>query len=441
MLTRKYSILAAAVLAATTPLVGKAATIAFAYDPADFSVSQGTFTLGGTATAPTITITGGAGTVVSLGVDVTVSDPNSTIAYHGAYDSTPTSGAHHFIQPQNLGLASFGYGFNTSDTTNAPLDPSGVVLNTTGSLFGGSTGTGSENNTAGDVDLGTITGNGLAANISATTAAAVGPLSYGSTTADLFSGLNVDVNAQGTGSYTITPNTQNGYFAYVAYNSGGTNSTLKPTYKNVTVTGTDTVTNLPALTIILAGATSSTTVSSHAIISLTAGTAAVANYGNADGSLTMTGVGNGSYNVAHDTAFTTSATASVPVTGFNPATDKEIYALKLSLPNGVTDAAVIADINGGGTNVGAVGVTASAVTGVYSTLFPGYDILLTSVSGFTATGGASLGFDFTADTTAADAGITVTGVAAVPEPATAAGIVLGAAGLLLGRRRNKAVVA
>jgi hypothetical protein len=47
-----------------------------------------------------------------------------------------------------------------------------------------------------------------------------------------------------------------------------------------------------------------------------------------------------------------------------------------------------------------------------------------------------LGVDFSSDSTTT--GVTVTDVAAVPEPASAAGILLGAAGLLLGRRKRNA---
>lgn len=430
--------------------MGKAATLAFSYDPSDFTVSSGTLVVNGNS----ITVSPGA--TVTFGVQVLVSDPNSTVAYHGVYDSTPTSGAHHFIQPANLGLASFGYGFSTSDATNAPLDVSNVALDLTGTLFGGSTGTGTEINVPGNVDIGTITGNGLAGNVSPTTAAAAAPLGYGGgTAAELFNTLQVDLSATASGTYTITPNTQDGYFAYVAYNSGGTTSTLKPSYKNVTVTTTDTLTVLPALTIVVQASTSS--VSVHPIISLVAGSGNVqTNYGSGVGTLALTGVGHGSYNVA-TANFAETQTGSVSVTGFNPVTDEEIYALKLSngsgaiLNNSTNQAGILTNVmndingqNGNATPTLAQGtIVASLVTGVFSSLFPGYDILLT-VNGFSATSGAELGFDFSSDpgeVYAPDQGLSVTSVAAVPEPATAAGIVLGAAGLLLGRRRNKAVVA
>jgi len=198
------------------------------------------------------------------------------------------------------------------------------------------------------------------------------------------------------------------------------------------------------------GGSSNASGPSHSIISLIAGNTPASGYGNADGTITMGGPGHGSYLVSAAAGFTTATTASVAVTGFNPATDQEIYALKLS-QNGssgsITDTNILtriaADINGANGNNASTGVSASLITGVYTLLFPaasGYDLLLTSAPGFTATGGADLGFDFSSsgqgDTSPLVAGVAVTGIAAVPEPATAAGIVIGAAGLLLGRRKN-----
>ncbi len=191
----------------------------------------------------------------------------------------------------------------------------------------------------------------------------------------------------------------------------------------------------------------------HSIISLLAGTIAPAGYGSFDGSIAMTGKGNGSYNVTAATGFTSATTGYVSVTGFSPSTDTEIYALKLNNASGAIAssstqiATIIADINGanGNLNSSTGGVTASAITGVFTSLFPGYDLLLTSTSASPALGGAAeLGFDFSSnggEGNAADAGVYVAGVAAVPEPATAAGIVLGAAGLLLGRRKKQIEIA
>jgi hypothetical protein len=122
---------------------------------------------------------------------------------------------------------------------------------------------------------------------------------------------------------------------------------------------------------------------------------------------------------------------NVQASGFL-APDQEVYALNIKVggadPTAAQDATIIADINANNT-----GVTASTVTGQFATLFPGYDILLT---GSPNSSTASLGLDFTQETNVA--GVTVADVAAVPEPASAAGILLGATGLLLGRRKRNA---
>jgi hypothetical protein len=137
-------------------------------------------------------------------------------------------------------------------------------------------------------------------------------------------------------------------------------------------------------------------------------------------------------------------TGYAAATGFSPLTDTEVYALQFNVSTGTPTAAqiadVISDINAAGNSSN---VSASAITGAYASLFPGYDVLLTSTAGFTpgAGGVADLGIDFSQDTDQATPGLVVTEVAAVPEPATAAGAVLGAAGLLLGRRKKQAATA
>lgn len=130
------------------------------------------------------------------------------------------------------------------------------------------------------------------------------------------------------------------------------------------------------------------------------------------------------------------STGYVAVTGEN-GSSPELYGLELDL-NGTpilpTDTVdldkIIADITGSNSNVSSV---TTVVGSPFAGVFPaGYDLLVT-----TTTGSASpfFGFDFTADTTTP--GVTVTGVAAVPEPASMVGIAMGAAGLMLGRRKNR----
>jgi hypothetical protein len=187
----------------------------------------------------------------------------------------------------------------------------------------------------------------------------------------------------------------------------------------------------------------------HGIISLTSGGAAAAGYGSNEGTLAVKNSGPGDYTPTTATLSTpfNGTTGSIAVTNF-VGTDPEIYALQLD-SNGTPLTAsqittVINDINGQNGNNASTGVTASAIVpgSIYASDFPGYSLLLTGAAGSTTP--SELGFDFSTGGGEQDAtvpGITVVGVAAVPEPATAASIVLGAAGLLLGRRRNKAVLA
>ena len=180
-------------------------------------------------------------------------------------------------------------------------------------------------------------------------------------------------------------------------------------------------------------------------------------YGSQIGSPIVVTGGHGSYTVGYTGTTLTQVGGQGYTTGytaasvFNPITDTEVYALKLNVsgaalsPTSTLVQTIVNDINNGtGTGTAATGVVASNVSGsTYASLFPGYDVLLTSATGFSASSGgvADLGIDFSQDTDAATPGVVVTEVAAVPEPATAAGIVLGATGLLLGRRKKQIATA
>jgi hypothetical protein len=215
------------------------------------------------------------------------------------------------------------------------------------------------------------------------------------------------------------------------------------------------------LTIVVAGGvttttTTSTTVSHQPIVTLLNTTPST--YGTQIGSPIVITGHNSSYTVGYTgtsltqvggQGYTTGYTA---VSVFNPLTDTEVYALKLNAsgaalsPTSTEIALIVADLNlGTGTGTAAVNVSAGAVVGSpYAALFPGYDILLVSTGAFGGAGNggvADLGIDFSQDTDALTPGLVVTEVAAVPEPATAAGVVLGAAGLLLGRRKKQIATA
>jgi hypothetical protein len=131
--------------------------------------------------------------------------------------------------------------------------------------------------------------------------------------------------------------------------------------------------------------------------------------------------------------------------------DKEVYALAVNVsggPSGATLTNLITDLGGtyglatAGNATGASSVTVSG-TDPFPAIFGtgGYNVFITA-SGATTTQDTLLGWDFGSVLAADDptnftgATVNVSAVAAVPEPATAAAVIISAAGLLIGRRRR-----
>jgi hypothetical protein len=440
MLKRKYSMIAGAVLAAT-PLVSKAATVTFSWDGGDFSDSNGSLVVTGTAANPILTVT--AGDQINLGLDATVAaNPNAAAAL--TYN---TSGSKSGDQPANLGLANFGFGATDNNPTSASMDlTNGVTFDppinqeTPGVVVNGGVGNVAD----------AIAGGFLAATV-ATNSSDKASLGYGANPgpSEIFDGLNIDANAVGTAIFT--PNLGGaGNQAVVSYVSGGTSTASKPVYGNTTLAdanataaGILTVIVIPtstggghAIVSLVNGATSDTTGNYGSILSSSNATFSpsqpVANDINVVGSTTA-GYNVGSAHLTTASGVTSNVDTTFTVT---PTGGTEVYALKL-LVQGVTPTSaqlsqIVSDINGSELTDGLVAST--PISGAFSGEFPGYSILLTA----DATAGTSnLGFDFTQETSVA--GVTVTDVAAVPEPATVGGLILGAAGLLLGRRKSRAV--
>jgi hypothetical protein len=209
-----------------------------------------------------------------------------------------------------------------------------------------------------------------------------------------------------------------------------------------------------------------TTVTTHNIINLTSATQAAGSYGvqltsgtganqatfvpNAPvaGNINVTKVGTGSYipGFANAVSGATAGTGAIAdfaaISGF-AAGDQEIYALKLlvgsSTPTTTQMNSIVADIAGqSGDGVSTVASLIGSPTGLagqIAGLFPGYDLMLTVSSG-SAT--PFLGFDFSQETNVG--GVVVTNIAAVPEPASAAILLIGSS-LLLGRRKRNALMA
>jgi len=286
--------------------------------------------------------------------------------------------------------------------------------------------------------LGTAWGSGTAA-----------PAGYAPITSGLLvSNLEIDIVAGATPSLGTTAIALTNYTSGATYR-GDYAFTTAPTPGSAG-SGADVVMSSATDTISLAGAVlnvgvatpGGTTTSHQPIVTLLNTTPTT--YGSQIGTaISITGH-NSSYSVGNTGLVSGVTTGYTAVSVFNPLTDTEVYALKLNegggalSPTSTLIATIVADIN-----ASAVNVSAGAITGQYAALFPGYDILLVSSPGFTAGAGgvADLGIDFSGDTDAATPGLVVTEVAAVPEPATAAGVVLGAAGLLLGRRKKQVATA
>lgn len=421
MLNRKNAILAAAAMA-VLPLAANAATITFQFDPADFLISAtasgpflpATADLSGTAAAPILTVP--VGTYIEYGLDAEV---------------TGNGG---------LGIAAFQTGVTNSTgsaTSTALVNPSSTVVN---AFFSSVSATGNADGAGGISASQGTAGSYIAGGTSSAAKTTYGAGAF----ANLYSTQKIKPLATSNASFTLSVTNNITALQYIAVAKTTTGSGGAEYVNKTFVSGTDTMSALPVLTINYGTAvptTTSTTV--HPIVSLT--TVAPTAYGSQLGStIALTYTGPGGY-VPGQTTFAASNKGYGVITGFHTP-DTEIYALDVLNASGgaLTTAqisAVISDINA---SSAVDGVTASVIAGTkYAGLFPAYDVLLTGT--LPAVTGATdyLGIDFSAtgDTDPATAGFTVVGIAAVPEPATMAGAVLGAAGLLLGRRKNRTVAA
>jgi hypothetical protein len=385
--------------------------------------------------AATNTVTVPSGDIVEFGVDVTVTGDTNTAATGTTGAATYNNSKHN--QPANLGLAGYGFGLTDSSAAIANVVDSAPPGGTTTSVAGSGDATwevhvsGNVDDTGGGINgnTGPESGGVLVGNHASTGTLAANTGLFGvggSGSAELLNSLQIQTNKGGTAVFTPTDQVGPGNLAIVTYASGGTSTSSSPKYTPVTVAAGDgnVVNNLPALTVIVAGGPPPST----PIVNLTA-----------QGSQTIGGTSlpllhvvgaNGSYVSAHDSVASL-ATANAEVTGFNPATDAETYALKLSGSLTPTQiATIITDIN---VSSATDGVLALLPTADVAALAPGYQIELTATTSKSAD--QNIGFDFSQETNIA--GVTVTDVIAVPEPASI-GLLMGASGLLLGRRKRNA---
>jgi hypothetical protein len=133
-------------------------------------------------------------------------------------------------------------------------------------------------------------------------------------------------------------------------------------------------------------------------------------------------------------SFAATPTGYLAVSGFSPSTDGETYALEITDNSPANLAADLADaaaeINAG-TYTGYT-LTAST-TDPLTILNSGYDFYITIGNDTLGTGSPYFGFDFTQLNGTTDT-LSVTAVAAVPEPASLAMVGFGCAALLRRRR-------
>ena len=444
-----YGILAAAVTATAIPVMASAATVTYTFDSADLEVSTdggnsfNPVQYTGTLTNPVVTVP--VGSIFELGVDADVT--NNVNAGKGVgYDSVKHN------QPTNLGLLQYQVGLTASAPTIAALADNGAGQ-TTANINANFT----SNQAAGVLDgmggtsatLG-VSGTNIVTGTLVTSTVNIAKVGYaGGVAAEIFNSLEINAVTAGTATFQLTD--LDGGLQYATNTTPGTATPLVgPTYTNTTFNpATDTLGTLPKITLIVGSGTTSPTATP--IISLTAGTTAPTGFGtqlttaNATfspatpvaNSINVAGA-NGSYTPGFASVNASGGATSgyVQISGFNPAADKEVYALKLDIGGATvaqTDSrlsTIVTDINA---SLATDGVTASLLTGTtLGSALPTYDIELTS----TGTGAAQdiLGFNFVGETNIA--GVTVTAVAAIPEPASMGLLALGATGLLAGRRRR-----
>jgi hypothetical protein len=212
---------------------------------------------------------------------------------------------------------------------------------------------------------------------------------------------------------------------YGTYGSNGATANF-PTYTPPIVSLTGGTTVPPNLTQLIAGTNATFSPSSQS-------------YPNA---IIVSGQ-NGTYAPGYTTVTTTGGLSNgyVEASGFSPADDTEVYALKLDV-SGVavlpTDARLQTIVNDINASSASDGVTASLVTSSPSLAlgyFAGYDILLTSNGTTTLNAQDFLGFNFANETNVS--GVTVTNIGAVPEPTALALMTAGATGLVARRRRRR----
>jgi hypothetical protein len=266
------------------------------------------------------------------------------------------------------------------------------------------------------------------------------------------------------GTVTLTPTViraGSSYWVNTGRGTAGTSSApgTASTYGTHTMTAADTVNNAPKLVIVVGISLQP----GHAIVALEA--TADSNYGTtitngigasqgtfnpaSPNTLSLASHSAGNYQVAQVTGISTNAgaaTGNVNVSGWNPASDPEIFGIDVRV-NGTNAtpsqlATLIAAISGTGppASTGVSASTTDPTGGALSTLqdtgTTSYNLFLTFAAG--GPGAAdNLNLDFSNANDAALVGYTFSAVSVVPEPVSLGLLAIGGLGLMSRRTRRK----